>query len=45
MHGLSHWSLGRGFLTPAGATRIADQFLSLLDIDPGLQAGKVDDGG
>lgn len=26
--------LGRGFLTPAGAARIADQFLSLLDIDP-----------
>ena len=26
--------LGRGYLTPAGATGIADQFLGLLDIDP-----------
>jgi len=26
--------LGRGFLTPRGAARIADQFLSLLGIDP-----------
>lgn len=28
--------LGRGFLTPADATKIADQFLHLLDIDPDL---------